>query len=54
MFTCVHDRLKYDSVIKYQGEGASLQAALAQAHNAALSRIHGEAPPLRGVGSPGC
>lgn len=39
------------SVTTYQRVGASLQAALAQAHHAALSGLDGEAPPLGGVGS---
>lgn len=49
------DMCKYVSVDKsvmtYQRVGASLQAALAQAHHAALSGLDGEAPPLGGVGS---
>lgn len=49
------DMCMYVSVTKsmttYQRVGASLQAALAQAHHAALSGLDGEAPPLGGVGS---
>lgn len=39
--------------ITYQREGASLQAALAEAHHAALPGVHSDAPPLWGVGPPG-